>query len=404
MKQARKHITRTSNDEDRTSYFNDRTINPALRCETGMKIAEEALDKGNYADAIDFALWGYNIAVSEFPADDDRIPEALQLAARGFMHVDNPGVALQHLEEVRTHREKHLSNDDPRLGDTYALIGTIAGMGSSLSAGERLLKKALSIKEKHYGPDSSKLCLELEGLANIAYKREKYRAARKYFERLLAIQTANCESAVGDVARSNASMAAILVHMEKNNEAVPFAEKAIEMYEKMGSPKSTDHIVALQNLAYLKKEKEMYADAATLFSQAAALTMSKMFSDDDQDAKLHYDYMVSMAGESQCLLALKDYTKAERHARSLVLTCEEYDKYLSPYLSVSIMNLAHIHIQMEMYDEAENEMLRVLKYYKDAKDRDNMADTYKSLADLYTEMGDNTKAIKIKRRAERLQS
>ncbi|MBU1558142.1 tetratricopeptide repeat protein [Patescibacteria group bacterium] len=171
------------------------------------------------------------------------------------------------------------------------------------------------------------------------------------------------------------------------DEAIPLAQKALELREKALGPNHTDVASSLNNLAMLYKEKADYTRTETLLLRALAIW---------EKAKVPDPTSVALSLNNLALLYAEktDYARAEPlYLRALAIL----EKALGadhPGVARLITNLASLYDSKGDYSKAEPLLIRALAIWEKAKgpEHPDVALSLNILGRLYANKGDYTSA------------
>jgi tetratricopeptide (TPR) repeat protein len=136
---------------------------------------------------------------------------------------------------------------------------------------EKLLKRALELREKSLKPDDPALATSLNNLALLYAAQGKYGEAEPLHKRALA----TLEKALGpehpQVATNLSNLASLYADQGKHQEAEPLYERALAIDEKALGPEHPHVAICLNNLAELYREQGKYKEAEPLYQRALAI-------------------------------------------------------------------------------------------------------------------------------------
>jgi tetratricopeptide (TPR) repeat protein len=131
---------------------------------------------------------------------------------------------------------------------------------------EKLLKRALELREKSLKPDDPDIGQSLNNLALLYEVQEKYSEAEPLFRRALAIWE---KSEHPDVVASLNNLAALYYAQGRYGEAEPLYRRALAILEK--TPEHPKLAVCLDNLAVLYRVQGRYGESEPLHQRALAI-------------------------------------------------------------------------------------------------------------------------------------
>ncbi len=173
----------------------------------------------------------------------------------------------------------------------------------------------------------------------------------------------------------------------KYNEAIPIAQRALDIREKALRPTDTEVTMSLNLVATLFREIGNYSAAESLLKRNIAI-LEKAWGPE------HFDLHLSLNNLALLYFEMGNYSAAEPlYKRSLAMAEKELgDEH--PWLASSLNNLAGLYDNMGNYSAAEPLYQRSLSIYKKAKgpNHPNVAMSLNNLAGLYRAMGNDSAA------------
>jgi tetratricopeptide (TPR) repeat protein len=143
-----------------------------------------------------------------------------------------------------------------------------AGTGSEITAARPLLKRALRIRESHYGPNDPQVATTLHNLGMELSDVGDSAAARPLLERALRIREACYGADHPDVAATLTEVAGALSQLDESAAARPMVERALSIYEASYGPHNLQVATALHVLGGILLRLDMPALARTLIARA----------------------------------------------------------------------------------------------------------------------------------------
>ncbi|MBD2355712.1 tetratricopeptide repeat protein [Tolypothrix sp. FACHB-123] len=178
-----------------------------------------------------------------------------------------------------------------------------------------------------------------------------------------------------------------LYQQGKYSEAIPLAEKALTIREKVLGKEHLDVALSLNNLAALYREQGRYAKAEPLYLRSLAIREKVL-------GKEHPDVATSLNNLAALYDSQGNYAKAEPlFLRSLGILEKALGKE-HPNVATSLNNLAGLYESQGNYAKAEPLFLRSLAIYEKVlgKEHPNVASSLNNLAQLYDSQGSYAKA------------
>ncbi|NEO41912.1 MAG: tetratricopeptide repeat protein [Moorea sp. SIOASIH] len=173
-----------------------------------------------------------------------------------------------------------------------------------------------------------------------------------------------------------------LYQQGKYSEAIPLAEKALEIRQEIWGEDHLDVATSLNNLALLYQSQGRYPEAEPLYEQALALT-KKLFGQDHPDVATSLNNLAALY-ESQ-----GRYREAEPLLREALALTKKLLGQDHPHVAESLNNLAALYESQGRYGEAEPLYRQALALRKKrlGEDHPDVAISLNNLAALYSRQG-----------------
>ena len=136
---------------------------------------------------------------------------------------------------------------------------------------EPLMRRALEIDERNYGPDHPDVAIRLNNLAQLLQATNRLAEAEPLFRRALEIDERSYGPGHPDVARDLNNLAELLSATNRLAEAEPLYRRALEIDERSYGPGHPDVARDLNNLALLLQATNRLAEAEPLMRRALAI-------------------------------------------------------------------------------------------------------------------------------------
>ena len=180
----------------------------------------------------------------------------------------------------------------------------------------------------------------------------------------------------------------ILLHQQgKYTEAIPLAERALAIRQKVLGGEHEDVATSLNNLAELYREQGNYSKAEPLYVRALAIREKAL-------GKEHPDVATSLNNLALLYRGQGNYSKAEPlYVRALAIREKALSKE-HPRVANSLNNLAELYQVQGNYSKAEPLYVRALTIWEKAlgKEHPRVAQGLNNLAILYLRQGNYSKA------------
>jgi CHAT domain-containing protein/sirohydrochlorin ferrochelatase len=214
------------------------------------------------------------------------------------------------------------------------------------------------------------------------YNQKKYKEAIPLAQRALDILEKVLGKNHPDVATSLNILAAVYDSHEKYTQAEPLYYRALAIYEKALGKVHPDVATTLNNLASLYDSQGKYTQAEPLYHRALAIREKTLGKD-------HPEVATSLNNLAGLYSKQRKYAQAEPlYQRALAILEKELGKdHLS--VAIGLNNLAELYRNQEKYDQAESLYQRSLAIKKKTlgKDHPSVAISLNNLASLYDNQG-----------------
>ncbi len=314
---------------------------------------------------------------------------------------------------------------------TYAMLLKSTGR---ISAAEMLLKRALDIDEKVYGPNHPLVATRLNNLASLYFEDlQNYEEAENLIRRAIAIGNISLGEFHPDVTIYINSLASLLNATNRRLEAEPYMRKALAIDEHNFG--NNHHRVAtrLHNLAMLLiesnrfDEAEVYARKSLLIdkqcygdehhrissglnalalilrakgelSEAESLLRSALNIDEKIYGLIHRKTAIRMSELGELLRVLKRFAEAEEYIRKALAIMEQIHGPDSQSLAIYLANLSTVLREQNKYSEAWQTIAREIDIYliytiNNKKNHAWLVDSIASYAFVMHSQNKNTKSI-----------
>jgi tetratricopeptide (TPR) repeat protein len=164
-------------------------------------------------------------------------------------------------------------------------LGILLRTKARYTEAEPLLRRALAIFEKSYGPDHPEVALRLNDLAGLLQATNRLGEAEPLLRRALAILEKSYSPDHPDVAPTLNYLAEILLRTNRLGEAEPLLRRALAIDEKSYGPNHPEVAPCLNNLASLLRVINRLEEAEPLHWRALAICV-KSYGPDDQNVAL----------------------------------------------------------------------------------------------------------------------
>ncbi len=177
---------------------------------------------------------------------------------------------------------------------------------------EKLLLKALEIKEKLLGIEHLEIAEIDYQLAEMYKIQCKYKEAEEFYKKSLQIQEKVLGEEHPNTARNYNSLAGVYERQGKYKEAENLCEKALKIREKILGENHLDTATNYNDLAYVYFRQGKYKEAKILYKKALRIS-EKILGENHSDIANSYNNVAEVyAIQGKSIIALDYYLKAYR--------------------------------------------------------------------------------------------
>jgi tetratricopeptide (TPR) repeat protein len=183
----------------------------------------------------------------------------------------------------------------------------------------------------------------------------------------------------------------------KYQEAIPLAEKAVELAKRVYGPEHPDTATSLNNLGKLYREMGEYAKAEPPLQEALRIRQKVLGPE-------HPDTATSLANLGSLYWAMGEYAKAEALDQEALRIRQKVLGPEHPDVALSLSNLGTLYGDMGEYAKAEPLYQEALRIYQKVlgPEHQDTATSLNNLATLYWAMGEYAKAEPLLQEALRI--
>jgi tetratricopeptide (TPR) repeat protein len=261
-------------------------------------------------------------------------------------------------------------------------LGTLFYAKADYGQAEPLMRRALAINEKRYGPDHFSAAIRLNNLASLLYVTNRVAEAELLYRRALAIDERNSGPNHPDVARDLNNLAALLKDTNRLAEAEPMMRRALAIDEHRYGPHHPEVATYLNNLALLLKNTNRLAEAELMTRRALAI-------DEQGYGPNHPDVARDLNNLAALLKDTNRLAEAEPMMRRALAIDETSYGPDHPNVAIRLYNLALLLQATNRLAEAEPLMRRALKIWEKSlgPDHPNTVTARNNLAALKVPLG-----------------
>jgi tetratricopeptide (TPR) repeat protein len=208
-----------------------------------------------------------------------------------------------------------LSGTDLR-PEILAAIGNAMSNAGDTSAGPSGMLEALRLDTANGGPDSIAVARDLEALGAYEQARDDLPAARRYYERAVAIRIARQGLSHPMVSEDLNELGSIAFFQHDSPAAEAYWRRALTSDELVLGRDHPDVAITLNNLARVMLEQRKFAAALPLVERAVAVTVRNRSADYDYLALLHANLGIARRGLGDLPGAERAFAEAVRVAEA----------------------------------------------------------------------------------------
>jgi tetratricopeptide (TPR) repeat protein len=181
--------------------------------------------------------------------------------------------------------EKSFGPDHPNVAIDLNNLAQLLKATNRLADAEPLMRRALELDEKSFGPDHPNVAIRLNNLALLLQATNRLAEAEPLMRRALELDEKSFGHDHPNVARDLNNLALLLQDTNRLAEAEPIMRRALELHQKSFGPDHPKVAIDLYNLAQLLKDTNRLAEAEPLMRRALELD-EKSFGTDHPDVAI----------------------------------------------------------------------------------------------------------------------
>jgi tetratricopeptide (TPR) repeat protein len=276
--------------------------------------------------------------------------------------------------------EKSYGPEHPNVARDLNNLAVLLKDTNRLAEAEPLMQRALAIDEKSYGPEHPEVATNLNNLALLLQATNRLSEAEPLMRRALAIDEKSYGPEHPDVARDLNNLATLLKDTNRLAEAEPLMQRALAIDEKSYGPEHPEVAKDLNNLALLLKDTNRMAEAEPLMQRALAIS-EKSYGPDHPLVAKDLNNLAVLLKETNRM------AEAEPLMRRALRIDEKSYGPDHPDVARDLHNLAQLLQYTNRMAEAEPLMQRVVEIWKKSlgKDHPSVAAAINNLAVLLKE-------------------
>ncbi len=167
--------------------------------------------------------------------------------------------------------EKSFGPEDSEVATNLNNLAQLLRATNRLAEAEPLIRRALAIGEESLGPEHPKVAIRLNNLAQLLQDTNRLAEAEPLMRRALAIGEKSFGPEHPNVATQLNNLAQLLQDTDRLAEAEPFMRRALAIGENSLGPEHPKVALRLNNLAQLLQDTDRLAEAEPLMRRALAI-------------------------------------------------------------------------------------------------------------------------------------
>jgi len=292
----------------------------------------------------------------------------------------DPSALIPLYEKALAERQRELGPTHPKVARMASDFGLFHRKNGNPESARPLLRSALEIDQRHYGPTNRITAEDMENLASVVPPEEAI---------ALRLRAAQCDDA-GVAARNLAALAAFEESRGNRDAALARYREALDKERQASGGQHPRYAVRLNDVALLVPPP----DAEPLLRRALVIQESALGPD-------HPEAAVTLNNLANVLLALQQPAEAESAARRALAVLERALGPLHPRVATAASNLADVLAARKDLQAARAMYERALRIDEKAygPTHPEVAVDLENLATLLDAMGRKTEAAKHRARA-----
>jgi tetratricopeptide (TPR) repeat protein len=234
--------------------------------------------------------------------------------------------------------EKSFGPDHPEVATRLNNLAQLLKATSRLVEAEPLMRRALAIDEKSLGPDHPNVAVRLSNLAGLLRDTDRLDDAEPLIRRALAIDEKNFGPEHPDVASDLNNLFALLRATDRLDEGEPLVRRALAIDEKNFGPDHPRLAIRLNNLAILLRQTSRLIEAEPLMRRALAIDEKNFGSDHPRVAIV----LNNLAGLLQATSRLEEAEPLMRRHVAIFMEFTRRTGHRHPHLDAAFANYAHL--------------------------------------------------------------
>jgi CHAT domain-containing protein/tetratricopeptide (TPR) repeat protein len=350
--------------------------------ETLVQKADALIQAGQYDAALRTAQEAVTASEAARSGGREGVPPALVAraynalgVAQAFRQMPEAEVALRRALSLR---EQHFGAEHPEVAQSLANLAMFYRLRGNYQAAEPLYRRALEVIENVRGPEHPELATVLNNVALFYKTKGDYAAAEPLYRRALEIREKALGAGHPDVAATANNLAELYRTQGKYAAAEPLYQRTRAIWEKTLGREHPYVATVLTNLALLYKDQGDYQRAEPYFQEALSLR-ERIFGPE------HPEVATAASNLAELYRVQGDYTAAEPLYRRAIAIREARLGPAHSELAIGLNNAAAMYRDRGDYTTAEPLYRRALDIWEKALGPQHplVANALNNLGELY---------------------
>ena len=292
----------------------------------------------------------YNSAIDLYKAALDALPQeqhetqAIYLNNLGLLYdtvadYKNAEPLMRRALEID---EKSFGPDHPEVATDLNNLASLLQSTNRLDQAEPLMRRALVIDENSFGPNHPNIAIRLNNLAQLLQDTNRLAEAEPLMRRALEIDEKSFGPDHPNVAIRLSNLAQLLQDTNRLDEAEPLMKRVVGIFEKSYGKEHPNVATALNNLARLLKDTNRFDDAELMYRRALEID-EKSFGPDHPNVAIRLNNLASLLQATNRLAEAEPLM--ERHL-GIFLQFTRCTGHNHPHLKDAINNFVGLLTQM----------------------------------------------------------
>lgn len=249
--------------------------------------------------------------------------------------------------------ERNFGPDDPTVASRLSNLAQLLQSTNRLAEAEPLLRRALNIEERSFGPDHPSIATTLNNLGLLLQATNRFAEAEPLLRRALDIYERGLGPNHPNVAANLNNLVGVLHATNRLAEAEPLLRRALAVEERSVGPEHPNVAITLNNLARLLQDANRLAEAEPILRRAVEIHERSV-------GPYHPAVAIDLNNLALLLQDTNRLTEAEPLLRRAV---EIHERSVGPYhpaVAIDLGNLAQLLQETNRPEEAEHLLRRAL--------------------------------------------